>query len=110
MIAITNITPYPPRKCRGFLETPGIPATRVNAPAPIPDLPGSPAPFRQSSILTCPDSDEEDHFMAQFGGFLISVVLIAVSSTSLADEKSEVAIDVHQDYLDFRIGKDLVTR
>ena len=48
--------------------------------------------------------------MAQFAGFLISAVLIAVSSTCLADEKSEAAIAVHQDYLDFRIGKDLVTR
>jgi hypothetical protein len=37
-------------------------------------------------------------------------MLIAVSSTCLADEKSEVAIEVRQDYLDFRIGKDLVTR
>jgi len=48
--------------------------------------------------------------MAQFTGFLISAVMIAVSSTCLGDEKSEVAIEVHQDYLDFRIGKDLVTR
>ena len=48
--------------------------------------------------------------MAQFAGFLISAVLIAVSSASLADEKSQVAIEVHEGYLDFLVGKDLVTR
>ena len=48
--------------------------------------------------------------MAQFTGFLISAVLIAVSSTCRADDKSEVASEVHEDYLDFRVGQDLVTR
>jgi hypothetical protein len=48
--------------------------------------------------------------MAQITGFVISAALIAVSSTSLADEKSQVTIEVHQDHLDFRIGEDLVTR
>ncbi len=46
--------------------------------------------------------------MARSAAFVISAVLVA--SVCFADEASPIAIENHQDYLDFRIGKDLVTR
>jgi hypothetical protein len=48
--------------------------------------------------------------MAQSTPFVISAFLTALSSVCLADEASNIAIENHQDYLDFRIGKELVTR
>jgi hypothetical protein len=48
--------------------------------------------------------------MAQSVGFLISAVLMAASSSCLADEKSDDAIEIHQDYVDYRVGQELVTR
>ena len=48
--------------------------------------------------------------MARSAAFVISAVLFGLSSVCFADEASPIAIENHQDYLDFRIGKDLVTR
>jgi Family of unknown function (DUF6807) len=48
--------------------------------------------------------------MGQLRGLLILAVLIAASSAGRADEKAGINIEAHQDYLDFRIGQELVTR
>ena len=48
--------------------------------------------------------------MARLCGLLILAVWITFSSQAQADEKAGVGIEVHQDYLDFRIGQETVTR
>lgn len=48
--------------------------------------------------------------MVRSAGILASTVLLVFSALGHSDELSHVAAEIHQDYLDFRIGKDLVTR
>src|SRR5438132_561384 len=48
--------------------------------------------------------------MARLCGLLTLAVWITFSSQAQADEKAGVGIEVHQDYLDFRIGQETVTR
>jgi hypothetical protein len=47
--------------------------------------------------------------MSRFAGLLVLAVVAAVSTTCLADEKSDLAVEIHRDYVDFRIGPESVT-
>src|SRR5438445_7913860 len=48
--------------------------------------------------------------MVRSAGIVASMVVVVFSSLGQADEPAHVTIETHPDYLDFRIGKDLVTR
>jgi hypothetical protein len=48
--------------------------------------------------------------MVRSAGILASMVVVVFSSVGQADEPAHVTIETHPDYLDFRIGKDLVAR
>jgi hypothetical protein len=48
--------------------------------------------------------------MVRCAPILASACLIVFASASHADEPARVAVETHPNYLDFRIGKDLVTR